>query len=348
MPSVSQSDRPLLIFESEVDLIVREVSHWPHLETGGDLFGYWTQSGAAVVCLAIGPGAGARHHATSFYQDARYLEREGLRLNDRFGLQHVGEWHSHHTLDLPHPSGGDARTVRDALARYRFERFALVICTLSLSRQAAVEEVSLQGYLFEAQRRDSYLTSPWVVLPERSPMRDRPTAAAGSRPLPRVRFGTGRCTMNDLRGGPPERRALETLGERWFTTPAGQRRLGDELAAFERAGLTAKALVSPSGDLHVAVLDDRAAARYLLPTDYPTTAPTVRWAGAEEGAVLTRTIAELGVSWDRDTLLCELHASLVDRNATEARVEGSDPAVSDRGADDRPSRQDGVEVEGHS
>lgn len=43
----------------------------------------------------------------------------------------TGNWHSHHTLNLPVPSAGDNRTVQKTLREYGRENFCLVIATLS-------------------------------------------------------------------------------------------------------------------------------------------------------------------------------------------------------------------------
>jgi hypothetical protein len=49
----------------------------------------------------------------------------------RMGLEHIGEWHSHHSLNLPTPSGGDCRTVVGAMRDYNRDRFILCIATVT-------------------------------------------------------------------------------------------------------------------------------------------------------------------------------------------------------------------------
>ena len=48
-----------------------------------------------------------------YQSELDYLEMVGGILVHEFGLQHIGEWHSHHQLGLAHPSGHDARTIYD-------------------------------------------------------------------------------------------------------------------------------------------------------------------------------------------------------------------------------------------
>lgn len=118
------------LFRSELDRIAGFVAAYPRLETGGNLFGYRTNSGAPVVCIATGPGRAAEHHATAFYQDADYLETCGRLLFERFALQHVGEWHSHHRLGLQRPSAGDEATVFKCMEPMRWSSFMLGIANL--------------------------------------------------------------------------------------------------------------------------------------------------------------------------------------------------------------------------
>src|SRR6185295_3006833 len=84
------SGHKVLVYSAEADRIARYTLEYPDIETGGDLFGYWTHSGSPIVAYAIGPGRGSRHHVTSFYQDESYLHRVGTSLYDAHALQHIG------------------------------------------------------------------------------------------------------------------------------------------------------------------------------------------------------------------------------------------------------------------
>lgn len=120
-----------IIYKSELDIISRFILDYPNIETGGQLFGYWTATGTPVVCYVIGPGRHASHKPTSFVQDWDYLEHVGAELNERYRLQHIGEWHSHHQLGLAHPSGGDVNTMSFGVGKPGFPRMLLCIgnCT---------------------------------------------------------------------------------------------------------------------------------------------------------------------------------------------------------------------------
>lgn len=121
------SRRRPVIFLSELDYVSRCILDYPDIETGGQLFGYWTEDGAPVVMYAIGPGRKANHQVTFFNQDVDYLLRTGNELRNRYGLQHIGEWHSHHRLGLARPSGHDANTMVSTIREKNLGRFLLCI-----------------------------------------------------------------------------------------------------------------------------------------------------------------------------------------------------------------------------
>jgi hypothetical protein len=58
-----------LIFQSELDLISKSILDHPAIETGGDLFGYFSYSGFPVVMYVIGPGEKAKRRVDFFNQD---------------------------------------------------------------------------------------------------------------------------------------------------------------------------------------------------------------------------------------------------------------------------------------
>src|SRR5262245_50845720 len=97
----------IFIYESELDFISKCVMDYPSLETGGDFFGLWTKEGFPVIHYAIGPGTAVERTAMHFNQDIEYLRECGFLLNNRFALEHIGAWHSHHAMELAEPSPGD-------------------------------------------------------------------------------------------------------------------------------------------------------------------------------------------------------------------------------------------------
>ena len=111
------------IYKSEMEYISRWILDYKNIETGGQLFGYWTASGSPVVVYAIGPGEKANHQVAFFNQDIDYLTSIGNVLVRHYGLHHIGEWHSHHKLGLARPSGHDASTMADTIRQKNLKKF---------------------------------------------------------------------------------------------------------------------------------------------------------------------------------------------------------------------------------
>lgn len=154
----------VVVFQSELDYLSRCILDYPNIETGGQLFGYWTSAGVPVVLYVLGPGGNANHQITFFNQDLDYLERIGGRLVSDFGLQHIGEWHSHHQLGLAHPSFHDSNTIRESMRRYDLPRLLLCIgnCTTTTTTVNAFNFIDNAPMYQEAQ---------WEVMPLESPFR---------------------------------------------------------------------------------------------------------------------------------------------------------------------------------
>lgn len=154
-----------LIYKSELDYISRCVLDYPNIETGGDLFGFWTHSGYPVIQYVIGPGPNANHQSTFFNQDGNYLSEIGNKLRETHGLQHIGEWHSHHQLGLAEPSGHDISTVCKAIAQYNLSNFFLVITNIRDNFS------SVNGFMFNSQKGRDFDYAGWVILESHSPIR---------------------------------------------------------------------------------------------------------------------------------------------------------------------------------
>ena len=107
----TSNDFKVFMFKEDIERMEKYIRTYPHQETGGDLFGLWTSSGDAVIHVVLGPGKNCKRTGTSFYQDIPYLHRNGNLLTQDYLLCHIGEWHSHHQLQLFQPSQGDSTTV---------------------------------------------------------------------------------------------------------------------------------------------------------------------------------------------------------------------------------------------
>ncbi len=153
------------IYRSELDYISRCILDYKSIETGGQLFGYWTASGSPVVEYVIGPGEKANHQITFFNQDIDYLTSIGNILVRHYGLHHIGEWHSHHKLGLARPSGHDASTMVDTIKQKNLKKFLLCIgnCTDN--------ESSFNPFNFTQDCGYDYIESKWYMYDIESPYR---------------------------------------------------------------------------------------------------------------------------------------------------------------------------------
>ena len=158
------SGKEVMAYQSELDYISRCILDCPNIETGGQLFGFYASKGTPVVCYAIGAGLHANHQITFFNQDIDYLQTVGTILNQEYGLQHIGEWHSHHRLGLDHPSGHDAQTMHNSIDALHLGQFLLCIGTID-GRSA-----NINAYTFR-EKDPYYYPSKWHIKAEPSPYR---------------------------------------------------------------------------------------------------------------------------------------------------------------------------------
>lgn len=154
------------IYRSEFEAILKEIAASPDCETGGELFGFYRDDGTPVVCYAIGPGPNANHQFAFFNQDLDYLETTGETLVGGFGLEHIGEWHSHHRLGLARPSGHDAATVANGVKIRGRRRFLLCVGNIVENR------ASLAGFAFTGDSGLDYRQVTWQIVDKPSPYRE--------------------------------------------------------------------------------------------------------------------------------------------------------------------------------
>ena len=158
------SFREVRTFQSEIDSFSRFILDYPNIETGGQLFGYWTREGVPVVCYVLGPGPNANHQVTFFNQDLNYLQTVGGAIVKNYTLEHIGEWHSHHQLGLAEPSGHDAANISNNMIKAGRERFLLCIGNCD------GHNATINAFAFHSAS-PSYTKVPWVVSPVASPYR---------------------------------------------------------------------------------------------------------------------------------------------------------------------------------
>jgi hypothetical protein len=135
----------MLIYPEDKEFLRESTLNYENIETGGDLFGLWKNEREVVVQLVTGPGKYCRRTPTAFFQDPTYLSNVGEYLTSAKGLCNIGEWHSHHRLNLPEPSSGDKSTVWRNMPSCGLKRFLLIIATITPHGQ-----VNMNGFMFTA------------------------------------------------------------------------------------------------------------------------------------------------------------------------------------------------------
>lgn len=165
------SSNPLTVFiyESEAALISKWTLQYKRIETGGDLFGLWQSESQVVVQAVLGPGKNCKRTQTSFFQDEQYLNDVGSFLTTTEGLCNIGGWHSHHTMNLPGPSTGDAATIWRHLPTPG--RFLLLIASIEVKQNAP--KVSMTFSLFDSSGgKKQMLSMKLCILNGNSPLRE--------------------------------------------------------------------------------------------------------------------------------------------------------------------------------
>lgn len=142
----------MYIYKDDLEDIKDWVMQKGDIETGGDLFGLWWDKHNVVVQFVLGPGKNVRRTATSFYQDTEYLHIVGDYITRKQGLCNLGQWHSHHTLNLPRPSTGDENTVWSNMPCLGMERYVVFIATINDSQTSVNKNsVHVNCFLFEIE-----------------------------------------------------------------------------------------------------------------------------------------------------------------------------------------------------
>lgn len=266
---VAQENMPsptAIIYQSEMDYISRCILDYKNIETGGQLFGFWTATGIPVVLYAIGPGRNANHQLTFFNQDLDYLVRVGNHILSKYGLQHIGEWHSHHQLGLARPSGHDDTTMVNNIRKEHLRRFLLCIgnCTNTSS--------TLNAFNFHEDHGYDYVQARWSVKDGESPFRkiiDNDLAGILIHPHTQIpRHGT-----LFLEEPVTETRVVEAFsGDYWLTRPENKRVLVEMnkfLKSQKNVDKVAVQVDNSNSHLHITIQKRNSQEKLYFPADFP-------------------------------------------------------------------------------
>ncbi len=157
-------DDKIIIYQSELDYLSRCILEYPHIETGGNLFGLWTPFGIPFIQYVVGPGPKAMHNPTHFRQDFRFLDKNADFLVDEHALHHIGSWHSHHSLGLSEPSHGDTESTFSGMRECSLPSFILLIGNYRHGKSTV--------NAFRYFSNGTMMKLNWVVLNGTSPIRE--------------------------------------------------------------------------------------------------------------------------------------------------------------------------------
>ncbi|MCL2295068.1 MAG: Mov34/MPN/PAD-1 family protein [Spirochaetes bacterium] len=165
---VNSSNTPdrVIIYKGELEYISRCILDYPNLETGGNLFGFYTTFRIPVIQYVLGPGENSVRSTTHFIQDNVFFNTNADMLINDHALHHIGTWHSHHKLAIDQPSGGDVNSMFDGMRADGLENFLLVI------GNNYQRETSANAYRFCLQSK-RYQHCHWVILDGDSPIRNQ-------------------------------------------------------------------------------------------------------------------------------------------------------------------------------
>jgi hypothetical protein len=264
-----------LIYEGELEIMARFVTDYPSIETGGDLFGFWTHTGSPVIEYVLGPGETAEHEGAAFYQESSFLKSAGDILHDLHGLQHVGTWHSHHRLGLTVPSGGDSNTMQRALDKNGFNAWLLTVCNFADKS----DRVEMRAYLYHSHGGGEHRQLTWLVLPGSGPIR---TAMATVKGFPHAEPRTAASTYEAIpsttfavMAATPQTANPTFPISSFMATPEGRgelHRLFQDLSAIER---DVEILQREDGRVSLAFERDGYAFEVVFPHSYPVVKPVV-------------------------------------------------------------------------
>ena len=100
-----------------LDSIFDDCDRYDHEETGGRVIGGFRNAsdGALEIMVSgvIEAGPSARRSSSSFFQDGDYQAEIFRKIESTNpGIEHLGNWHTHHVNGYPTLSGGDIATYR--------------------------------------------------------------------------------------------------------------------------------------------------------------------------------------------------------------------------------------------
>jgi len=124
-------------YESEIQQMAGVAIQGRGAEAGGEAYGLSTRAGRPVVMYCTGPGPNAVREAFHFRQDIEFLKEIDRYIEQKYGLQNIGDYHSH-LLHLKEPSPGDVKSTNSFSARNNHSQRVQFILTLTKGQPSSI------------------------------------------------------------------------------------------------------------------------------------------------------------------------------------------------------------------
>ena len=169
------------IFAGCLQYMAGDACGWGEVETGGPVLGLFSHAGRPVVMLAGPGGPETCNETTHFAMDTDYVTALNRNLQEKFGIQYMGNWHSHHVLGIDHPSGGDADNIHRLARRHNIPRMVQIILTHEQGSNWGTDikcaRIRANAFIYEEASNGPFMRCQIRVLQSQSPIR---TALANS------------------------------------------------------------------------------------------------------------------------------------------------------------------------
>ncbi|MCQ1529513.1 hypothetical protein [Lutispora saccharofermentans] len=134
------------------EFIVKTTKDSPQVETGGILIGSDIKPLTVNVTHASLPGPKAYHSSTKFLRDTGYCSKVLREHYEKYGVDYVGEWHSH-IVPLRGVSGGDIATLSSIMydSDYRFNAFACIVAFLENDKVELLGYITTKRYIYQVE-----------------------------------------------------------------------------------------------------------------------------------------------------------------------------------------------------
>lgn len=119
----------IVIFQSELEAMVGQAMAVGKIETGGECYGSFSHARSPIISLASPAAPGAIREYAHFRQDVDYIKLASNQLRRAYGVQYLGNHHSHHTLGLKMLSGGDIQSMHSIAQKNGFQNTCQLLVT---------------------------------------------------------------------------------------------------------------------------------------------------------------------------------------------------------------------------